>query len=274
MNKHLHEPTQARFSKYEAKYGAHHSQLLSEPVLSDVLTKGYCVIPQYWSAEKCQAARQAIDSLTGNAPPTAVKLWTDELRADKRIMGSNYLMRELNLFDDAYITEVIQALYGVETLYGFSMAAKLESCEGNLGSGQGWHRDSCIEHQFKAILYLSDVDSQHGPFQYYRQSGNAQNIVEFETKTHIPVDESRLSAYESAFDLAQIDELCASEGTLIIANTRGIHRGKPIQTGTRYALTNYYWKRAIPAHIAQYLNDKNGVTEHQSESRRSSMKQN
>ena len=30
-------------------------------------------------------------------------------------------------------------------------------------------------------------------------------------------------------------------GTLLLVNTTGIHRGRPLKAGSRYALTNYYY---------------------------------
>ena len=38
----------------------------------------------------------------------------------------------------------------------------------------------------------------------------------------------------------QIVEAIGSAGTLVIFDTNCIHRGKPIESGTRYAITNYY----------------------------------
>lgn len=254
VSQHAIEPTHVRLSKYEHKYGAHHSTLMDEPVLSQVLSRGYCVIPNYWSADQCETARSSIDSIMLAPSNQGIELWQDALSADKRIMGANHLSPSLDLFTDEKITHWMKALYGVDHLVGFSMAARLDALQGNLGSGQGWHRDSCIEHQYKAILYLSDVDSSCGPFQYYHRSGNAAEIIEFEKNANVSVDQSRLDDYQASFDGDKINELCALEGTLILANTRGIHRGKPIENGRRYALTNYYWKQQIPEHISKFVN--------------------
>ena len=47
-----------------------------------------------------------------------------------------------------------------------------------------------------------------------------------------------------------IQTLTGKAGTLILVDTRGIHRGKPIEEGERYALTNYNWITSkIPTHI-------------------------
>jgi hypothetical protein len=39
----------------------------------------------------------------------------------------------------------------------------------------------------------------------------------------------------------------APAGSLILVDTRGIHRGRPLyKNGERYALTNYYWHKDFP----------------------------
>lgn len=249
------QPTSIRLQRYENKYAKHHKDLLCDNVLSAVLTKGYCVIPNYWSAERCEIARIKLDEIIDNSPNNGIRIWTDQLCADRRVMGANRLYSELDIFSDTQIFRHISALYGVTSLLGFTMAARLNNVSGNLGSGQGWHRDSCVEHQYKAILYLSDVSTWSGPLQYLRGSGNVDAIVQFEESTGIGIEENRLDNDECFFDEQDIDEICGLQGTLVIANTRGIHRGKPIVIGTRYALTNYYWKTAIPEHIQPYMND-------------------
>ena len=45
---------------------------------------------------------------------------------------------------------------GPKVILETTLAAKLSHKKGNLGSGQGWHRDSYFR-QFKAMAYLTDV---------------------------------------------------------------------------------------------------------------------
>jgi len=242
-----------RLCKYEKKYGTHKLKKLFTPVISQVLRHGYAVIPEYWSRDKCERARNKIDAFI-EAGDT--NLWQDPLKSDSRIMGSNNLDPDLDIYSDKYITSIISSLYNVQELHGFSMAAKLRYVEGNLGSGQGWHRDSAVVHQFKAILYLSDVAPTQGPFQYFKGSGNLFDMYCLEAKTGISIDENRLEGKLATFEKngMEYDELCAPAGTLVIANTRGIHRGKPIEQGDRYALTNYYWKEGIPCNFKPLMN--------------------
>jgi hypothetical protein len=241
-----------RLWRYQSKRLGSLLLSLQDPVLRQVMTKGYAVIENYWNAERCRLARNAIDDGL-NAQTT--KIWQDAVKADKRLMGANHLNEALDLVSDPRINSLIERLYNCQTLSKFTMAARLNAVAGNLGSGQGWHRDSTFVYQFKAILYLSDVEQQNGPFQYIPASGNALSMLLHEARWGFSVDKYRFSEEDiEGACLRKPTEFCAPQGTLLLVNTRGIHRGKPIEAGQRYALTNYYWPGDIPAHIAEYVN--------------------
>ncbi|MEP4299002.1 MAG: hypothetical protein ABJ340_04865, partial [Paraglaciecola sp.] len=162
---------------------------------------------------------------------------------------------DLDLMSNSLLSLRLKNLFGTSSLSGFNMASKISFVPNNLGSGQGWHRDVAVSYQFKAILYLSDVDTHSGPFQYYNKSGNCLAMLNLERKEKLPVAQNRFTEKEAKlFDQRCITEICAPAGTLILANTRGIHRGKPISSGNRYALTSYQWPHAIPNHIQPYVN--------------------
>jgi hypothetical protein len=241
-----------RFYRYEKKRAVKRFSAYNDEMLAQVLNQGYALIPSYWSREKCKLACDKIDALIEEP---SIKLWTDEHHADNRIMGVDKLAPELDLIKDPILSNQLSRLYCVDSLSGFTMGARLSYEPGNKGSGQGWHRDMAVDYQFKAILYLSDVGQELGPFQYYRGSGNALSILNFERRHQISIDQSRFTDSDiTHLDKKDFREICAPAGTLIIANTRGIHRGKPIEQGRRYALTSYQWPLAIPKHIEPYVN--------------------
>lgn len=242
----------ARFYRYEKKRIVKRYATYNDKLLAQVIKHGFALVPDYWSRENCKLACDKIDDLLEQP---SVKLWSDKLSADNRIMGIDKLEPELDLLRDPALANRLNRLFCVDSLCGFTMGARLSYVPGNSGSGQGWHRDMAVNYQFKAILYLSDVTKELGPLQYYRGSGNALSILNFERRHKVPIDQTRFKDDEIKL-LAKEDlqEICAPAGTLIIANTRGIHRGKPIELGRRYALTSYQWPLAIPLHIEPYVN--------------------
>lgn len=241
-----------RLWRYQYKRLSNHLSSLRDPVLRQVMTKGYAVIPNYWDKPRCKKARSSIDHLL-DAPK--VKVWRDQVNADERIMGADRLSPDLDLVKDPNVNRMIERLYGSSDLAKFTLAARLSAVKGNAGSGQGWHRDSAFVYQFKAILYLSDVTQANGPFEYYPGSGNALSMLKFERDYGFSVDKNRFTNSEiEQTDLKQAKQFCASQGSLLLVNTRGLHRGMPILLGKRYALTNYYWPRKIPEHMQSFVN--------------------
>lgn len=110
-------------------------------------------------------------------------------------------------------------------------------------SGMGWHRDN-HNCQFKAIMYLTDVTSKTGCFQWITNS----------SKKFIGKPKPRKDAYaDTRFDNETIEQLVnknsicnkidieGKKGTIILADTTYIHRGKIIEEGLRKAITEYFF---------------------------------
>lgn len=213
---------------------------------------GLCVLPTFFEPMFCIEACKTIDTLleTGNC-----KIWQDQLQADTRIMGIEKLAPNLNIYNIPLINSVITNLYGSSKLSGFVMAGRIRSLPGNLGSGQGWHRDSVGDNQYKALLYLTDVDEFHGPFEYYLNTFSERSMAAVERRYAIGRMQNRLSEHDvSLLPAKRKLTLCQTKGTLVIANTRAIHRGAPILAGQRYALTTYSWRDNIPQHMQSFVN--------------------
>ena len=123
------------------------------------------------------------------------------------------------------------------------MANKINYAHDNLGSGGGWHRDT-IHKEFKAILYLNDVNKRTGNLQIIQKTNNYNSIVH----THQLLKKNLLDTRFTNLEILKIIEkykfkildLTGKAGTLIIFNVSNLHRGAPIKSGTRYAVTNYY----------------------------------
>lgn len=222
-------------------------------IVGNVRHSGICILPQYFSEYFCHMSVRKIEKLLGSAN---CKIWCDAFQADQRIMGVQALVCELDIFRHPLIYKVITSLYGSEELAGFIMAGKITAKPGNLGSGQGWHRDSVNDEQYKALVYLTDVDLQHGPFEYLISTFNQRSLMATERCYGIDHQQNRLSEQEVGFLPKKRHQVfCAKAGTLIFANTRGIHRGRPIEQGERYALTTYSWLKDIPKHIQPFVNE-------------------
>lgn len=217
----------------------------------DIEEKGYALVPEFMSSQECETIRSRIDEVID----TNQNVWKDPRGSDHRVYFADKACEEVSkFFHDRTVTSVLSAYERTNRYTGFTLANKVVFKENNAGSGGGWHRDLVKRKQTKALLYLCDVTEQTGPFQFITGTHQFSELVRFQKEFGFRYNQSRFTSDEIKEVTRKHPELLFTVtgklGTLILVDTRGIHRGKPIEAGTRYALTNYYWfNSAIPAHI-------------------------
>ena len=212
-------------------------------ILSVIRRDGVAVVPNYWSAEKCVVACAEINRLIGEFPAVVQQFSGG---SDKRMFGVEAVSALLNEFhDDPFLREVGEVIGGHSLDNFATLGARIDATSENNGSGDGWHRDA-HGYQFKSILYLCDVTEDNGPFEYLPGSHKDWRAALDTTIGNLP------PAPASRYESAAIDRMVrrfrlnrtafpAKAGTLLLVNTSGIHRGRPLRSGTRYALTNYFY---------------------------------
>jgi hypothetical protein len=225
-------------------------------VVNEIREKGYAVLEGVFSKEWCEDAIKEIDRLIFQYND---QIWKDEAESDHRIFGADRVSSLMkNYYNDSKLISLLQTYEGCKVKDGFTLAAKLEAVPGNKGSGGGWHRDHANVKQSKSIVYLTDVELKNGPFQYIEGSHTTKNVYRDSFKYNYDQFQNRFTEKEVQRlideEPLRLKTFEAKAGTVILTDTRGIHRGKPIQSGMRYALTNYLWMHSnIPTHIAQTL---------------------
>jgi hypothetical protein len=210
-------------------------------ILKDLERDGICIIQGFWSAEDCAAARAEIDRVITEYP----KYVNKNAKADKRIYGANNASALIDKFaKDEKLLSIASAYSRTDTTTAFTLAARMPASADNHGSGEGWHRDAFLR-QFKAILYLSDVAQENGPFQFIQDSHRESWILKDMKNGGLKYMQYRIEEEKITHILAnkpgRLKTCTGLAGTLMLIDTSAIHRGKPIQAGTRYALTNYYF---------------------------------
>ncbi|WP_251360149.1 phytanoyl-CoA dioxygenase family protein [Kangiella sp. TOML190] len=215
---------------------------------------GFLVVDNYVSVDDCNLIRELIDEAVNNEKSN---VWRSNDGSDVRVHGINDIYP---VIDEKIKTQELLAV-GEKILNKklksyFIMAGKLSYVKGNLGSGGGWHRDSAFKDQYKVIIYLSNVEVCNGPFQYIKGSHRFIQKLGLLVKSKLPLSRTRFSEPELESSLDKTATLCANKGSAIFVNTKGIHRGKPISEGFRYALTLYCWEGVIPNHLGELLQNE------------------
>lgn len=217
---------------------------LNSKISQEISDIGFSIVENFLTEDECETLEER-SNLLFSTDNLNIKVASNGF--DKRFFGieffdKHFKLRKLETISFNSFSELVNIKE-----YGYTyMLNKITAGDGNLGSGDGWHRDSPISPQYKAILYLTDVTESNGPFQYLPKSNSVENIIEIAN-----ILGSKLSDYRYTDD--NIDKLLgngfeiktfkAKKGTLILADTRGIHRGKTIEENYRIALTRYNFYR-------------------------------
>jgi hypothetical protein len=176
-------------------------------------------------------------------------------RSDRRIYGVDRLITVPALTS---LTKRLYPLacefYGTKKINYFCMLGEIKSTEKNIGSGSGWHRDSPFRHQFKSIIYLTDVNDKNGPFEFIPCSHNFSEVkgVANALERSLKADRFKnddIALLVSSGLLSSVNTYEGPAGTVLYADTRGLHRGKPLVEGIRRAITFYFYADNIPEHF-------------------------
>ena len=226
-----------------------------EANLAELSRDGVTAIAEYWPSQRCAEARAELDALMRSEPGCVRRFSGD---SDKRVFGAEVAGQTIRGFHQDQFLQSVGEIAGGFSLYNFAtLGARIDATEDNRGSGDGWHRDA-FGFQFKAIVYLSDVSDENGPFEYVcgsqkmwqasldtalgRAAAPPDSRIDFETMNRL-----------IAKGAIKPRRFTAKAGTVILANTAGIHGGARLRSGHRYALTNYYY---FPYQIGKTLVEK------------------
>ena len=223
--------------------------------------RGIVVLKNFYSAKRCDDLRQNLSQKIKNTD-NRFHIWESQDGSDRRLFGVDRIDGYFeDFYKDRFILNVISSYERSNEFDGFTLGSTLKHTENNLGSGGGWHRDRSDSHQTKAMLYLSDVGEEEGPFQYLYGSHKLLNKI-YDSLFH------GFHFNKTRFNETQVSKLinkryqtkvfAEKKGTLIIFDSSGLHRGKPIQSKIeRSSLTNYFWfNQKIPDHIKSLLQKK------------------
>jgi len=226
----------------------------SEEIVQSLNKDGYCVYPGFITRSECNTLVQEFEEVLQDQPE---QVWRDNDNSDERIFGLEMFSKKVgDVFKDDLLRGVIKDYLGVEGIYSFVMGNRLTFRRNNAGSGGGWHRDTYFTRQLKFIIYLSPVSENCGPFEYVPGSHKVSSKLKDMPKQIIKGNYRR---YEKAN--SEVATLCGEPGDLIIVDTSGVHRGRPLVSGNRYALTNYLSVSSFGSSVLNELPDNFKVQE-------------
>ena len=207
---------------------------------ADIRRDGFVVIEGFMDGTACAALRSRIDELMQNSAemsePVADQRAVSAETADDRI--DNFLKSDLPL-------DVAEVFFGNRMVPAYCEAARVLPIPGQQGSGGSWHRDSFFR-EIKAILYLSDVGEEDGPYEFFPGSERLGDVIAGIWRDGLKFRQNRLADDEADRVIARRGatsiSVCGPAGTLILCNTATMHRGRPCRRSPRYSLTSNYFE--------------------------------
>lgn len=221
--------------------------------LNKIKSEGIVVIPNYLSLPICEKIINEINSFKKKERIISEK--DEGIGGDLRIFNfEDYSLTAQEFARNSFIQNLVSKYLGTQLEAKSVLAGKVvfnKSLKTN--SGGDWHRDSDLS-QMKAMIYLTDVSEDNGPFTFIKNS----NDFDFKRQSRkypflerliyifrgLPTKPPRYSDdYVKNQDefKKNIIKVTGKAGTLVIFDGGYIHRGDVIREGTRYTLTNYYY---------------------------------
>jgi hypothetical protein len=213
----------------------------AKKLLLEIKTQGYAVVDNFFTLDECTSIREEIPQIFKQRPEYVHR------RSDQRFFGIDKLIPLARDFATyPLFQELASAVNRAPTRTAFTLANILSaSTQGS--SGEGWHRDSFFS-QFKSMVYLTDVNEENGPFEILVGSHRLEQILKDIKTADLNCMQNRLSDNEVDKLIAKHPErlktFIAPAGTLILFNSSTIHRGRPIKSGQRIAMTNYMFEES------------------------------
>ena len=214
-----------------------------EKIINQISSNSFCIIENFFNEEKCNSLINDINRIFDDKSQFLHK------KSDTRLYGIQKLLKDSYKFtDNIDFTKIASQVNSSPSKNAFTMANILNA--GNTGSsGEGWHRDAFFA-QFKAMIYLTDVNEDNGPLQIFLGSHKIINIIKINKIAKLNNYQNRINNQEfekinSSYNFSKkLCTLTAKKGSLILFDSTSLHRGKPIKKGKRIALTNYYYPNA------------------------------
>ena len=224
----------------------------SEDSLNFFTINGYDVIHSFFEADECERLVALADSFYQNESyhinQSAYFIRRVEIVNPGKTHYDKKTWQIFNVQDiDAQISDFfrsdrIEELFRERT----NWPIKLQSCTILVSEAEGrgrqpWHVDGYSPPDFKAFIYLTDVEeSKFGPFSVI--PGSHKNIMrKWRARCLNQINDLHYAQMEIEFDDSEGVPLVGKKGDCIIAPTSTVHAGWPLHSErTRYVLALYF----------------------------------
>jgi hypothetical protein len=221
--------------------------------LEGLIHDGFVVFPNWISGLEAQSihdqVRGDLELLRQGEDKISGKRWYFPNDGVYRILeaDSRYPLTR-RFFEDPLIENVAKS-YVCSKVKSYQRMSEIRPDPGASCSSDEAHFDDW-KYRFKAFLYLTDVAEGNAPFSYWRGSHQMYRIrwrMEYEyfrdgkKGSYGCYSPSQIKRIEAKFGIRR-EAVSGVKGTLILADTRGLHAGTPLlkDCSPRVLLANYF----------------------------------
>ena len=221
-------------------------------LVTELQHKGYLVLPSLLDEKTCDeltrfalstpGVARAMDEGEADQPssgiysreePTSTKFDYDA----SRILENGSVQK---LLVDNSLLSLIQGYLGslpIVDLVAMWWSSSYKSTP-DREAAQLWHFDMDRPKWLKVFVYLTDVGSENGPHSFIEGTHRRFGIpFALRSKGYVRLTDEEISNH---FSKERIVELTGKRGTVIVEDTRGLHKGVPVITGDRLILQFEY----------------------------------
>ncbi|CAN1606820.1 hypothetical protein MCEMIE29_00221 [Candidatus Pelagibacterales bacterium] len=232
---------------------------------TEIKSKGYCVLPELLSEEVIENLNCKLISCRGKYKSDIYSSIEDETLDIENPKGTKfeYNKNELiefeevqKIFFDKKLLKIIENyLDGLPIIDILASWWNFPSVEADHAAAQLWHFDMDRPKWLKVFIYLTDCKDDNGPHCYINSTNNNGKIP-FKIRSY---GYARLNdkLIENYYEKKEIKTFTAKKGTILIEDTRGLHKGLKVEKGNRLLLQCQYSSSLFGSQIDKIKFPKN-----------------
>jgi hypothetical protein len=214
-------------------------------ITAEVKENGYYIFPHLLPADLCERLVEFALTTECMPSPQAAPVGLSNIYHRDQPVADTYKFAEQSLLDNPDVQKLIsdhsilslaQSYLGVPPILDIVTMwwSTMFSHEASAEAAQLYHFDMDRIRWLKIFFYLTDVTATNGPHCYVAKSHKRKGQpVSLLKRGYVRIPDKDIERYYPASD---IKEITGPRGTIFVADTRGFHKGMPIEAGDRLLL--------------------------------------
>jgi hypothetical protein len=232
---------------------------------TEIKTKGYCVLPELFSEEIINTLYNKVISCSGKYKSDTYSSKEYETLELENSKGTKfeYNKNELiefeevqKIFFDTKLLKIIENyLEGLPIVDILASWWNFPSNKADHAAAQLWHFDMDRPKWLKVFIYLTDCNQNNGPHCFINGTNNNGSIpFKIRSYGYARLEDEIIDKY---YKKEEIRTFTAKKGTVLIEDTRGLHKGLKVEKGNRLLLQCQYSSSLFGASIDKINFPKN-----------------